>query len=110
MPIAAPSPWNRGPRVTLLQVEVIFEALGESQGLFLTATQITAELEQITLAILRITESKVSTFSTGGRQVAFEGAGKLEALYKRQQYLEAQLTRINAGGGGIRVRPGVIRD
>ncbi len=75
----------------------------------MTATQISTELEQINLAILRITESKVSTFSTGGRQVAFEGAGKLEALYKRQQYLEAQLSRLERGGAGIPVRYGVIR-
>lgn len=77
----------------------------------MTASQIETELATINAAILRITENKVSSFSTGGRQVAFEGALKLEQLYTRQQYLEAQLARLNSTGGrgGIPVRYGVIR-
>jgi hypothetical protein len=105
MPNAAPSLWNQGPGVSRLR----FEPLAKVEGFFLTATQIQTELDAILLAILRITESKVSTFSTGGRQVAFEGAGKLEALYKRQSYLESELARMNRGVSGIPVRYGVVR-
>jgi len=71
----------------------------------LTQTQIETELTSINLAILRITDAKVSSFSSGGRQNTFEGAGKLEALYRRQSHLESQLTRL--ARGGIRVRYGV---
>lgn len=77
----------------------------------MTQAQIETELTAVNAAILRITEQKTSTYSVQSRQVAFEGAGKLDALYKRQQYLEAQLSRLQANGGvpGIRLRYGVVR-
>lgn len=77
----------------------------------MTQAQIETELTVVNAAILRVTEQKVASYSVTGRQNAFEGAGKLTALYARQQYLENQLARLtrNGGVGGIRVRPGVVR-
>ena len=69
--------------------------------------EIQTELDLISTAIARITSQPVSSFAIQGRQNAYEGAGKLEALYKRQQYLETQLARLQSGGRGIRVRSGV---
>jgi hypothetical protein len=65
------------------------------------------ELEAVIAAILRITKNTVSTFSVGGRQVAFEGVAMLDALYLRQQFLTAKLARAQQRHPGIRTRAGV---
>jgi hypothetical protein len=65
------------------------------------------ELEAVIAAILRITKNKVSTFSVGGRQVAFEGVAMLDALYLRQQFLTAKIARAEKSNKGIRTRYGV---
>jgi hypothetical protein len=66
------------------------------------------ELEAVIAAILRITTNKVSTFSVGGRQVAFEGVAMLDALYLRQQFLTAKITRAQQSQKGMRTRYGVM--
>jgi hypothetical protein len=66
------------------------------------------ELEAVIAAILRITKNKVSTFSVGGRQVAFEGVAMLDALYLRQQFLTAKIARAQQSQKGMRTRYGVI--
>lgn len=73
----------------------------------MTAAEIQTELDLISGAIARITGAQVSSFSIQGRQNTYEGAAKLEALYKRQAFLTAQLTRVQRGGG-IRTRYGVV--
>jgi hypothetical protein len=65
------------------------------------------ELEAVIAAILRITKNKVSTFSVGGRQVAFEGVAMLDALYLRQQFLTAKIARAQKSNKGIRTRYGI---
>jgi hypothetical protein len=65
------------------------------------------ELEAVIAAILRITKNKVSTFSVGGRQVAFEGVAMLDALYLRQQFLTAKIARAEKSNKGIRTRYGI---
>jgi hypothetical protein len=68
----------------------------------------TTELEAVIAAILRITKNKVSTFSVGGRQVAFEGVVMLDALYLRQQFLTAKIARAQKSNSGMRMRTGVV--
>ena len=76
----------------------------------MTQTEITTELTAIAAAILRITGQKTISTSVGGRQTAFEGAGKLTALYARQGELEARLARLQRNGTtGIPGRSGVLR-
>jgi orotidine-5'-phosphate decarboxylase len=69
---------------------------------------VATELEAVIAAILRITKNKVSTFSVGGRQVAFEGVAMLEALYWRQQFLDAKIARAQKSNKGMRTRYGVV--
>lgn len=74
----------------------------------LTLEQIDAELAVVRTAILRISGEPVSSFTVGGRQVASEGVGKLEAMYMRERDLMATRTQL-VRGGGIPVRTVITR-
>lgn len=62
-------------------------------------TDYTTQLESVQLAIAAI-EGGAQSYSIAGRSLS---RGDLATLYKREQWLRAQVARA-ANGGGVRVR------
>lgn len=72
------------------------------------AADIQSELAIVRASIRTITGQVLAGEDIGQKNVAYASTAKLEALYKREQYLEGKLREAERGGG-IRVRYGVMR-
>lgn len=77
----------------------------------MTKAEIEEELAEVRAARLRILKNKEIQGSQGGRQTTLPGPNHLEALNAQEKYLLGLLSRLDADGNyvGIRPRYGVFR-